>query len=603
MTISLIKKLAFLSIISAFPSSFLLYKVHAVRTESISFSEMEMLGNTMQRSLEKILHAAIRIRIARIQGLKSEAAERDMEQNLKELLEIEKQVGNSLQFTQEGLGKRNRQGKNAENLRAQWQSLQKADGDQWSEFIRDLRTMITHAGDTSNLILDPDLDSYYLMDITLLALPQTQDDLQQLAYWLEGMFRKESWGLDERISLAVQIDRLQTAGLDRINASGATSINEDPNFYGVSPGLKESFGQALAVHDEAMKKLIESLKNLEKNGTSAQGLTEFRSNFEATIKQNFALWEVAAGELDKLLTTRIDTIKQERSLSLAIGSLVVAGTIVIALLLGLNVSRQLKRVTDEMKKSGKGLGDIGTDLNGASDDLSSAAQNIASSLEETAASLEELSAVENDNLHSADKAATISQKCLDGARKAEAEMQKLMSAMHSISESSKRIEEVVVVIEGIAFQTNLLALNAAVEAARAGEQGKGFSVVAEAVRGLAQKSSMSAKDISRMIKDSSTSVKAGGLLAQSSSDILGQLVADINQIAAANDEISNASREQATRLNMIKEAVNQIDQSTQSNAATALQSARASEGVNSQVGNLNSMVEKLELIVEGSKSA
>jgi methyl-accepting chemotaxis protein len=288
---------------------------------------------------------------------------------------------------------------------------------------------------------------------------------------------------------------------------------------------------------------------------------------------------------------------------LAIGSLVVAGTIVIALLLGLNVSRQLKRVTDEMKKSGKGLGDIGTDLNGASDDLSSAAQNIASSLEETAASLEELSAVENDNLHSADKAATISQKCLDGARKAEAEMQKLMSAMHSISESSKRIEEVVVVIEGIAFQTNLLALNAAVEAARAGEQGRGFSVVAEAVRGLAQKSSMSAKDISRMIKDSSTSVKAGGLLAQSSSDILGQLVADIKQIAAANDEISNASREQATRLNMIKEAVNQIDQSTQSNAATALQSARASEGVNSQVGNLNSMVEKLELIVEGSKSA
>jgi len=603
MNISLTRKLSLLSLLSAVPSTVLLHKVYATKSESIDFAELEIMGNRIQKPLEKVLKAAIDARNAQFRGIPAQDSIISIETGLMELMEIEKSVGDQLQFTEEGLSKRQRKGKNAANLLAKWAKIKSSKEDLWTDFIADIRTMITHAGDTSNLILDPDLDSYYLMDITLLALPQTQDHLQEVSAFIENQLSKKSWDINDKIQLAIYADRLQTSDLDRINASGATSINEDNNFYGQSENLKNRLEKSLTEHNQSMGKLLDLLKSLPNSENASSDLQAFRRQIDETTRLNFSLWNVAVEELDVLLMNRIKIIRAERTLSLVIGSIVVLCTIIVALLLGYNISKQLKKFTEEIKKSGKNLNTIGHEIYGASDTLSSSAQSVASSLQETAASIEELSSIEKVNADSAYRAVELSRKCLDGAAQAESEMQRLTSAMQSISESSKRIEDVIEVIEGIAFQTNLLALNAAVEAARAADQGKGFAVVAEAVRSLAQRASTSAKDIRKMIKVSSNSVVLGNSLTLSSSSILEQLVKDIKDIAHVNSDISTASQDQANRLNMINSAINQIDQSTQSNAATALQSAKASDGVKGQVDNLNSLVDWLETIVQGKKSA
>jgi len=182
-------------------------------------------------------------------------------------------------------------------------------------------------------------------------------------------------------------------------------------------------------------------------------------------------------------------------------------------------------------------------------------------------------------------------------------MNRLMNSMQDITSSSKQIEAVIKVIEDIAFQTNLLALNAAVEAARAGDQGRGFAVVAEAVRTLAQRSSTSAKDINRMIRDSGSKVQLGVIVAHSNVEILQSVVHAVKEISHLNNEISGACREQAGRLSLISQAMNQIDKSTQENALAAVQVAQASDGVTSQVKSLNHLVVWLKDRIEGKKAA
>ncbi len=239
-------------------------------------------------------------------------------------------------------------------------------------------------------------------------------------------------------------------------------------------------------------------------------------------------------------------------------------------------------------------------LNEAGNSLSQSSTEAAASLEETVAALEELTSMVQMNSDNAKQAATLSASSRDAAEKGEREIQSLIQSMTAISQSSKKIEKIISVIDDIAFQTNLLALNAAVEAARAGEQGKGFAVVAEAVRSLAQRSASAAKDITSLIKDSVAQIEEGSQTADQSGAVLTNIVNSVKKVSDLNSEIAAASSEQTTGIQQISKAMNQLDQASQSNAASAEEIAATSNEINNLAITAQSLTVELNIVVMGT---
>ncbi|XGC81774.1 methyl-accepting chemotaxis protein [Bdellovibrio bacteriovorus] len=277
--------------------------------------------------------------------------------------------------------------------------------------------------------------------------------------------------------------------------------------------------------------------------------------------------------------------------------------ICLGFLFATSLAKSLGRISGEISGAAEQTSSSGTQLSAASQTLSAGSSQAAASLEETVASLEELSSMVKLNAEHAHEANTLSQTSRDSAQRGEGEINKLIKAMEEIASGSKKIEEIISVIDDIAFQTNLLALNAAVEAARAGEQGKGFAVVAEAVRNLAQRSAAAAKEITTLIQDNVEKSTSGARVASQSGVVLKEIVDSVKKVADLNSEISVASKEQSNGLEQISKAMNQLDQATQGNAASSEEVAASSQQMSSQATVLAGLVVDLRSLVEGESKA
>ncbi|MES3021945.1 MAG: methyl-accepting chemotaxis protein [Pseudomonadota bacterium] len=219
------------------------------------------------------------------------------------------------------------------------------------------------------------------------------------------------------------------------------------------------------------------------------------------------------------------------------------------------------------------------DLIAGNASLSNRTESQASSLEETASTMEQLTATVQQNANNARQANQLVQAASTVAQQGGSLVGKVVDTMGSIKESSRKIVDIIGVIDGIAFQTNILALNAAVEAARAGEQGRGFAVVAAEVRNLAQRSAGAAKEIKSLINDSVDRVDAGGKLVDQAGQTMEVLVGSVKQVADIMGEITSASEEQSAGIAQVNLAISQMDQITQQNAALVDQAAAASESM------------------------
>jgi len=281
---------------------------------------------------------------------------------------------------------------------------------------------------------------------------------------------------------------------------------------------------------------------------------------------------VAAGDL----TSRIDVSSKDE-----IGQLMQALK---------NMNDSLLRIVGQIRSGSDTIATASAQIAAGNQDLSSRTEEQASSLEETASSMEELTSTVKQNADNAKQANQLAVAASEVAVRGGDVVSQVVSTMDGINESSKKMADIITVIDGIAFQTNILALNAAVEAARAGEQGRGFAVVASEVRNLAQRSASAAREIKALIDDSVGKVESGSKLVAEAGTTMDEVVSSIRRVNDIMGEITSASAEQSDGIEQVNQAVVQMDTVTQQNAALVEEAAAAAESLQEQAGHLVQLV-------------
>ncbi len=263
----------------------------------------------------------------------------------------------------------------------------------------------------------------------------------------------------------------------------------------------------------------------------------------------------------------------------------------------------LATLVSKVRQNSESVATASAQIAQGNQDLSGRTEKQASALQQTAATMDELGSTVRQNADSAKQASQLAQGASAVASQGKEVVGKVVTTMQGINESSRRIGDIISVIDGIAFQTNLLALNAAVEAARAGEQGRGFAVVASEVRSLAQRSADAAKEIKNLIGQSVRQVEQGTLLVDEAGKTMGEIVSSIQRVTDIVAQISSANVEQSTGVQQVGEAVSQMDQATQQNAALVEESAAAAESLRAQAQQLVEAVSVFKLAYSGSADA
>ncbi|CAD5299900.1 Methyl-accepting chemotaxis protein [Bosea sp. 62] len=392
---------------------------------------------------------------------------------------------------------------------------------------------------------------------TAIAVPHTkrQDEVGDMARAV-AVLRQST----EQVALLQEQER--AAAADRIRSADAMSVVVSDVGEVVAAAAAGDFSARLQIDDadEQMQKLVAGINEI--NAVVDGATTEFVDVLQA----------LAAGDLTRQVPTayrgRFAELKDAVNETIA----------------------RLSETVSTIQVTASDVGIAAREINMGADDLSKRTEEQASSLEETAATTEELAASVKASAQGARQAAAVAEEAMKAAQDGGAIAGEAVSAMARIEDASKKISEIVSVIDGIAFQTNLLALNAAVEAARAGDAGKGFAVVASEVRTLAQRSGEAAKDISGLISSSNAEVEAGVKLVRRAGESLETILAASQKVTGTIQEISAAAGEQANGIEEMSQAVAHLDEMTQANAALAEQSAASAGALSGRIGELNTLV-------------
>ena len=259
------------------------------------------------------------------------------------------------------------------------------------------------------------------------------------------------------------------------------------------------------------------------------------------------------------------------------------------------MQENLENVVSGVRSNAEGVASASAEIAQGNVDLSMRTEEQASSLDETTSSMQQLQATVQQNASNAQRASELAKSGASVAQRGGDVVTQMVTVVQGIQDSSRRISDIIGVIDSIAFQTNILALNAAVEAARAGEQGRGFAVVASEVRNLATRSASAAREIKALIQTSVERVQAGSDLARNAGSTMGEVVSSIQGVSALMDEISQASAAQTSDMLRVTQAIVRMDETTQQNAALVEESAAAAGSLSGQARQLVEAVEVFRL--------
>jgi hemerythrin-like metal-binding protein len=591
----------------------LLFVIGTSVNKDINFGTQEMRGDAFQRPLEQLLDLFPRYQAAARQALagdeSAKAGMAGLQQQIDSQLETlaadyNGELGRALKFNDAELAARKRDNARLAVVQAGWQSLKGATltvaaGDEAAgNLVASTRTMIAHAGDLSNLILDTDLDSYYLVDITLSTLPQTQQRLSDITLQV-GDWLRAGTAASRKSDIAVMAAMLQQDDQDRITGDAQTSLSEDKNFYGVSESLQKNLPPAIEKYTAANQAFL-GLLNRVASGENVP-VAELETAGWNARAESFRLWDASVNELDVLLATRVSAFRHNRLLSFA--SIGATFALVVAVVWGIvrKLNFSLHTIAGSLDSGSEQVASAAAQVSAASQTLAEGSSEQAASIEETSASLEEMSSMTKRNAENAQKANDLAKQTRVAADKGAADMQTMSAAMEAIKVSSDGIAKIIKTIDEIAFQTNILALNAAVEAARAGEAGLGFAVVADEVRNLAQRSAQAAKETAAKIEGAISKTGQGVEISKKVAEALNEIVTKARQVDELAAEVASASHEQTQGITQINTAVGQMDKVTQSNAASAEECAAAAEELNAQAIVMKESVDELLKLVGGSE--